>query len=160
MTKALRKSEMTRSRLKNIYLENQNATNLSNYKYQRNFCTNPLQKTKFDYFRNLNVKDLNDNKNSGKKSSLSFQVKVQQVVTLFRKKGDLITDNQKLANLFITYFINITDTLQLKKLPLKSQSLSKIISLFENYDIMSKIKEIILFEKNFVSKRLIKSKRL
>ena len=35
-----------------------------------------------------------------------------------------MTDNQKLANLFNTYFINITDNLQLKKSPLKFQSLS------------------------------------
>ena len=86
MTKAHRKAIVTRSRLKNVYLKNQNAINWSNYKYQRSFCTNLLPKTKFDYFRNLNVKELNDNKNSGKKSNLSFQIKVSQVVTLFWKK--------------------------------------------------------------------------
>ena len=62
MTKALRKAVMTRSRLKNIYLKHQNTTNWNNYKYQLNFSTNLLRKTKFNYFRNLNVKDLSDNK--------------------------------------------------------------------------------------------------
>ena len=46
MTKALRKAIMTRSRLKNIYLENQNITSYNNYKYQRNFCTNLFQNKK------------------------------------------------------------------------------------------------------------------
>ena len=52
MTKAVWKAIMTRSRLKNGYLKNQNTTNWNNYNY--NFCTNLLRKIKFDYFRNLN----------------------------------------------------------------------------------------------------------
>ena len=35
------------------------------------------------------------------------------------EKGNLITDNKKLANLFNSYFINITDNLKLKKISLK-----------------------------------------
>ena len=42
------------------------------------------------------------------------------------KKCNLIIDNQRLENLFNTYFINITNTLQLKKSHLKFQSLSEI----------------------------------
>ena len=57
---------MTRSRLKSIYLKNQNTTNWNNFKSQRNVCTNLLRKTKRDYFRNLNIRELNDNKSSGK----------------------------------------------------------------------------------------------
>ena len=45
MTKALRKAIMTRSRLKNAYLKNQNTTNWNIFKYQQ-FCTNLLRKTK------------------------------------------------------------------------------------------------------------------
>ena len=62
MTKALRKAIMTRSKLKSIYLKNQNTINWNNYKSQRNFCTNLHRKTKRDYFRNLNIRELNDNK--------------------------------------------------------------------------------------------------
>ena len=61
MTKALRKAIMTRYKLKNVCLKNQKTYNWNNCKYQQNFCTNLLRKTKFGYFRNLNVKDLNDN---------------------------------------------------------------------------------------------------
>ena len=36
--------------------------NWKNYKKQRNFCVDLLSKTKTEYFKNLNVKDLSDNR--------------------------------------------------------------------------------------------------
>ena len=140
---------MTRSRLKNVYLKNQNAINWSNYKYQRSFCTNLLPKTKFDYFRNLNVKELNNNKNSGKKIKSFFSDKgFTSSNIVLKEKGNLITNDKKLTNLFNTYyFINITDILQLKKLPLKFQSLAEVISFYENHGSISKIKEINIIPK-------------
>ena len=83
MTRALSKAIMTRSRFKNVYLKDQDTTNLNNYKYHQNVYTNLLRKTKFDYFRNLNVKYLHDNEEFWKKSNLSFQIKILQVVILF-----------------------------------------------------------------------------
>ena len=83
MIKALRKAIMARSRLKNVYLKNPNTTNWNNYKHQRNFCTRLLRKTKFDYFRNLNVKNLNDNKKSWKKIKPLFSDKGLVCITLF-----------------------------------------------------------------------------
>ena len=68
MTKALRKTIMTRSRLKNAYLKTRNSKNWENYKKQRNFCTDLLKKTKSEYFRNLNIKELNNNKKFWKKN--------------------------------------------------------------------------------------------
>ena len=123
-------------------MKNPNTTNWNNYKYQRNFCTNLQRKTKFDYFRSLNVKDLNDNKKFWQKIKHFFSDEcLASGSIILKEKGDLITDNQKLENLFNTYFINITDTLQLKKSPLKFLSHSKIISFYENHDGISKIKE-------------------
>ena len=72
MTKALRKAIMTRSRLKSVHLENQNITDRNNCKYQRSVCTNLLRKTKLDYFRNLNPKNLNDNRKYLKKQTNFF----------------------------------------------------------------------------------------
>ena len=125
---------------------------LNNYKHQRNFCTNLLRKTKFDYFRNFNVKDLNDNKKFSKKIKTFFSDKVLASSNIdLKEKGNLITDNKKLANLFNTYFINITDTLQLKRPPLKFQSLSEIFFI-RIMTAFLKSKKIISFQKNFVSK--------
>ena len=61
MTKVIRKVLMRRSRLKNAHLKNQNTVNWNSYKYQQ-FFTNLLRKKKFNYFHNVDVKDLKDNK--------------------------------------------------------------------------------------------------
>ena len=54
---------MHRSRLKNIYISiTEMIKNWKNYKKQRNFCVDLLSKTKTEYFKNLNVKDLSDNR--------------------------------------------------------------------------------------------------
>ena len=68
-----------------------------------------------------------------------------------KEKGDLITDNQKLANLFNTCFLNMTDTLR-KKSPLKFQSLSETVSFHENHDSISKIKQNNTIPKEFCFK--------
>ena len=64
------------SNRQNHYLKNQNTTDWNNYKYQRIICTDLLPKTKFDYFRNLNVKELNDKKIMKKNPNLSLLIKV------------------------------------------------------------------------------------
>ena len=71
MTKALRKAIMAKPRLKNVYLKSRNTMEIST---SINFCTYLLRKSNFDYFRKLNVKDLNDNKKE--KNKTFFQVKV------------------------------------------------------------------------------------
>ena len=114
-------------------MKNQNTINWNNYKHRRNFCTNLLRKTKFDYFRNLNVKDLNDDKNFRKKIKLFFSDKgLASSNIVLKEKGNLITDNQKLANLFNAYFINITDTSQLKNVTLKIEDATIVPSAEEH----------------------------
>ena len=66
MTKSLRKSIMHRSKLKNICNKTKANEDCDNYKKQRNFCVNLHRNTKKDYFQKLNIKDLTDNKSSGK----------------------------------------------------------------------------------------------
>ena len=125
MTKALRKAIMTRSRLKNAYLKTRNSKNWENYKKQRNFCTNLLKKTKSEYFRNLNIKELNDNKKFWKKIKPLFSDKgLETNNIILKEKNELITNSSTLANLFNNYFINITSTLKLKQPPPKFPSIT------------------------------------
>ena len=62
MTKTLREAIMHRSRLENINIYKRNDKNWENYKKKRNLCVDLLRKTKIEYFKNLNVKDLSDNR--------------------------------------------------------------------------------------------------
>ena len=97
---------MTRYRLKNGYLKNQNTTDL-------------LQKTKFDCFVTVIVTEFKKTKNSGKRIKPFFSDKgLASSNSISREKSNLFTDNQKISNLFNTYFIGIANTLQLKEITL------------------------------------------
>ena len=138
MTKALRKAIMTRSRLKNAYLKIRNSKNLENYNKQRNFCTNLLRKTKSEYFRNLNIKELNDNKKFWKKIKPFFSDKGLETNNIILKET---TNSSILANLFNNYFINITSTLKLKQSPPKFPSIPDLLIYYRDHMSIKKIKE-------------------
>ena len=61
MTKTLRKAIMKRSKLSKFNKE-RNTENWSEYKRQRNRCSNLLKGSKKRYFNNLNVKDVTEYK--------------------------------------------------------------------------------------------------
>ena len=73
MSKPLRKAIMYRSKLTNIYYKKRTDVNWENYKKQRNFCVALLWRN--NYFQNLNVKDLSDNKNFWKQLSHTLVIK-------------------------------------------------------------------------------------
>ena len=75
MTKTLRKEFMHRSKLENIYICKRNDKNWENYKNQRNVGVDPLRKTKTEYFKNLSIKDLSDNRKFWK-TNLILVIKV------------------------------------------------------------------------------------
>ena len=60
MTKALRKSIMTRSRFKNINKKKQFFGNWNIYKKQINFWVKLLRKTKQEYFNNVDMKSVRE----------------------------------------------------------------------------------------------------
>ena len=86
MTKAPRKAVIARSRLKNTYLKTLNNQNRENYKKQRTFCRNLVLKTKWEYFYNLNIKDLNDSKNFWKQIKPFFSDKGLETNDIILKK--------------------------------------------------------------------------
>ena len=62
MTKAMSKSIMERTRLRNTFLKNPTVANKLAYTKQRNFCVSLLRKVKREYFANLNEKNITDNR--------------------------------------------------------------------------------------------------
>ena len=62
MTKALPRSIMERTRLRNNFLKNPLVANKLPYTKQRNFCVSLLRKVKREYFANLNEKNITDNR--------------------------------------------------------------------------------------------------
>ena len=62
MTKTLRKAIMKRSKVKNKFNEEKNIENWSQYKRQRNLCSNVLNQPKKRHFNSLNVNDVTESK--------------------------------------------------------------------------------------------------
>ena len=61
MTKSLRKAIMLRSQLKRKF-NNKSEYNCKKCKRQRNYCVKLLRKTKMEYFQNMDVNKVSDNK--------------------------------------------------------------------------------------------------
>ena len=62
MNKTLRNAIMTRSKLKTRYNLDRTTINLEKYTKQRNICVSLLRKSKKQYFNNIDVKNVTDNK--------------------------------------------------------------------------------------------------
>ena len=73
MTKSLRKAIMLRSQLKKKFNNNKSEENSKKYKQQRNYCVKLLCKTKMEYFQNMDVNKVNDNKMFWKTLKMIFK---------------------------------------------------------------------------------------
>ena len=74
----------------------------------RKLCLVLLQRTKKDYFQNLNAEDLSDKK-FWKTIKPYFSIKVlNSNKMLLKGKGELIADEKQLASIVNKFFINIT----------------------------------------------------
>ena len=62
MNKTLSKAIMHRTRFRNKYLRNKILENKKKYTKQRNYCVSLLRKSKREYYNNLDVKSITDNK--------------------------------------------------------------------------------------------------
>ena len=62
MDKELSQAIMKRSKLWNVYLKHRGEENRLAYKKQRNFCVTLLKEEKADYFHNLDLNLVRDNK--------------------------------------------------------------------------------------------------
>ena len=57
MTKSLHKATVKRSKLRNKFSKEKKSKNWSDYKQQRNYCSNLLKESKTGHFNNFNVND-------------------------------------------------------------------------------------------------------
>ena len=76
LTKEINKEIMTRSRLRNKFLRCRSDENKKAYNEQRNRCVKLVRSAKKADYRNLNIKDVNDNKEFWKTVKTLFSKKV------------------------------------------------------------------------------------
>ena len=82
------------------------------------FLCKPFKKNKKEYFENINVKDINDNKKFWKTIKPFFSNKGLNTNKLMLiENNNLISEESVLANTMNQYFTNITKQLNIKKSP-------------------------------------------
>ena len=146
MNKALSKAIMTRSRLRNRYNKTPTYENLVAYKKQRNFCVKLSRKTKRDYYNNIKINNVTDNKTFWRtiKPLFSDKQNVRQHITLI--EGDNIISNDKdVADKMNDFFINVVTNLEIED-PFTDddsncEGIAKCLNKFQNHPSIIKIKE-------------------
>ena len=156
MSNALRKAIIHRSKLENIYNKYRIEDNWANYKKPRNFCVNLLCKTKDEYFQKLNVKDLSGNRKCWKTIKPFFSNKGLNCNKLMLKeKNRLIAEEKELATVMKTFFVNITEILDLKKddesslNPINSKNINDILEKHKNHASVHKISQTFMTNEKF-----------
>ena len=101
MTKDLHKAIMKCFRFRSKFLRNRTDISRDEYKKQRHVCVSLLKKAKKDYFANLDIKSVTDNKNFWEtvKTLFSNKVKARTVIKLV-EHGATIDDDSKITKRF------------------------------------------------------------
>ena len=92
MTKTLRKAIMNRTRLRNIYCKDRTDDNLKAYKKQRTKCVTILRQAEKKYYKDLDIKDLADNRNFWRSVKPLFNDKVRTSSTI------VVMENEKIVS--------------------------------------------------------------
>ena len=125
MTKALRKAIMRRSELRNKYLKKKTPESLRSYKKQKNFCSKFYKKERKRFYNNINLTDIDDNKQFWKtvKPFLSDKGAHTSKISLnFDEK--IISDDSKVSEIFSDFFEGTIKELGIKGIPYFIESAS------------------------------------
>ena len=116
MNKTLSKAFMNRARLKRISNDHPTQENVEAFKRYRNFCVSLLRKEKKKFYNNLDISIMYDNKKFWKyiKPLFSGKSKSKSKITLI-KGEEIISDEQKVAEILNDYFIDAVQNLDIKK---------------------------------------------
>ena len=144
------------SKLKNIYNKCRTEDKWANYKKQRIFLLNLLRKAKAEYFQKLNVKDLSDERKFWKIMKLFFSNKGLNSNKLTLKENKLlITEEKEWTTVTNTFFVNITESLDLKKdnasslNPINSENINDILERHKHHASVHEISQIFKTNEKF-----------
>ena len=147
ITEEVRKAIMTRSRLCNKFLKTESQECKQAYNKQGNLCVTMVRKAKKNYFNNLNVRNITDNKRFWKTMKPFFPSKVGDNERKTLVEGDkVVSEDREVAEKFKSYFENIVETLGINSKfmseePVSNESVNDIIRKFQNHPSIIKIKE-------------------
>ena len=95
---------MKRSKLRNLYIKNRNIEKRINYVKQRNYCVNLLRKVKKNYYNNLNISNIKDNRKYWKtvKPCFTDKINTSEQITLV-EDDNIITDELEIADIMVIF---------------------------------------------------------
>ena len=112
MTRALRKATMLRSMLRNKYNEDRTAENWNKFRKQRNSCAKLFRKEKRNYYNNLDISHITDNKKFWKTVKPFFSDKSHSNNKIVLTEGEKIISNDvEVAETMNEFFVTVTDSL-------------------------------------------------
>ena len=116
MNKLFCPAHMKRNRLRNCHLKKRSEKNKLSYVKQRKYCVSLLRKTKKDYYANLNLKDIADNKKYWRevKPLFSAKTKSNEKIALAEDETGTTQDEQN-AELLDLFFSNAVKNLKIRR---------------------------------------------
>ena len=108
------KEIMKRTRFRNQFLKNRTDENKSRNTRQRNYFVSLLRKRKTQYYRNLDEKNVTDNKAFWKtvKPFLSNKTTSEEKITLI-EENEIVSNDENTAQVLNTFFSNIAGSLNI-----------------------------------------------
>ena len=112
VTKDLSKAIMLRTKLRNQFLKKRTLEAKIKYNKQRNICVSLVKKSKRNYYENLDLNDINDNKKFWATVKPLFSNKIKSADNIFLdESGEVIRNEVKVANFFNKYFVNMVPSM-------------------------------------------------
>ena len=151
MTKKLQKNVMNISRCKNTYIKNKTGENWEKYRKLRNECVKETRKVKKEYYRNLNISDITDNKRFWKTIKPNFSNKIKTKKIILVENEEIISENKINAEIFNEYFTNVVKDLNIPAITISKKTaniqttdhIEKIILLYSEHPSILKINEYV-----------------
>ena len=116
MTESLRQAIMHRSKLLNIFTESKKRSDWEDFRKQRNYCVTPQNQAHKAYFNKLQSTDM-DKKKFCKKIGPFFSQKSNKRAKkiTYKEENEIMSDERKVAEIFMNYLTNVTETIDLPK---------------------------------------------
>ena len=108
---------MLRTRLKNRSVKTRNEVDFQRYHQQRSLVVKLNKRAKREYYGNLDMNAIKDNKSFWKKLKPFFSNSTVNEKIVLIENDKIIRDDKDISQHFNEYFANITDTLNIPKFP-------------------------------------------
>ena len=107
VTKEVSKAIMLRTKLRNKFLKKKTLESRAKYNKQKNICVSLIKKAKRNYYENLDLKDINDNKKFWATVKPVFFNKIKPAENIYLDESGEITRNEKEVAKYFLFSINI-----------------------------------------------------